>query len=101
MGLSVIKKTSLKIVIFSLSWIGALVIVYFAETPYKKIGALSRSMKFLSSEVARNNAVMPGLALPIGIWIFWISYRNSYDILLALHLLLYLNPWLILDIRPA
>ena len=34
-------------------------------------------------------------------WICWTSYKNGYAGLLVLHLLLLLNPWLIVKMWPA
>ena len=42
--------------------------------------------------------VIPGPVLPVATLICWISYRNRYTGLLALHLLLLLNPCLIVEI---
>ena len=83
-------------------------IVSIAKTASKKIGALIRSMKFLSPEVALylynlpyshvwNTAVMFGLVLLVATWNCWISYRNGYVGLLVLHLLPLLNPWHIVE----
>ena len=71
-------------------------IVSIAKTASKKIGALIRSMKFLSPEVALylykstillNTVVMSGLVLLVATWNCWISYRNGYVGPLVLHLL--------------
>ena len=81
-------------------------VVSIAKTASKKIGALICSMKFLSPEVALyrsksttqhvwNTVVMCGLVLLFATWNCWISYRNGYAVLLVLHLLPLLNPWLI------
>ena len=66
-------------------------IISIAKTASKKIGALIRSMKFLSPEAINlpyihvwNTVVMSGL-LPLKV----------------LHLLLLLNPWLIIEMWPA
>ena len=86
-------------------------IVSVAKTASKKTGALicsmkflTRSMKFLSPEVALylcinlpyghvwKTVVMPGLVLLVATWNCWISYRNGYVGLLVLHLLPLLNP---------
>ena len=63
-------------------------IVCIAKTPSKQNGALIRSMKFISSEVALyvslpydlawNNVIMSGLVIPVVIWIYCASYRNGY-----------------------
>ena len=83
-------------------------IVSIAKTASKKIGALIRSMKFLTSEAAlylykstiwscRNTVVISGMVLLVATWNCWISYRNGYVGLLVLHLLPLLNPWLIVE----
>ena len=83
-------------------------IVSIAKTASKKIGALIRSMRFLSPEVALfsislpygyvwNTVVMSGMVLLVATWNCWISYRNGYVGLLVLHLLSLLNPWLIIE----
>ena len=75
-------------------------IIPIAKTASKKIGALIRPIKFLYPEVALyslawNTVVMSGMVLLAVTWICWISYKNRYAGLLVLHLLLLLNPWLI------
>ena len=78
-------------------------IVSIAKSASKKIGALIRSMKFLSPEVAfylykstirpcMEHCCMSGLVLLVATWNCWISYRNGYAGLLVLHLLPLLNP---------
>ena len=87
-------------------------IISIAKTASKKIGALIRSMKFLSAEVALylykstirplwNTVVTSGLVPPVTTWICKTSYKNGYAGLLVLHLLLLLNPWLIVEMWPA
>ena len=81
------------------------------KTASNKIGALIRSMKFLSREVALylnlpychvwNAVVMSGLMLLDATWNCRISYKNVYAGLLVLHLLSLLNPWLIVEMWPA
>ena len=80
-----------------------------AKTASKKIGALIRSTKFLSPEVALylynlpcdhtwNTVAMSELVLLVATWNCWISYRSRYVGLLILHYLLpLLNPWLIAE----
>ena len=86
--------------------------ISIAKTVSKKIGALTRSMKFLSPEVALyfykstirhvwNTVVMSRLALLVATWNCWISYKNGYARLLILHLLPLWNPWLIDEVWPA
>ena len=77
-------------------------IISIAKTASKKIGALIRSMEFLSPEVALylydyvwNTVVISGLVLLVATWNCWISYKSRYAGLLVLHLLPLLNPWLI------
>ena len=83
-------------------------IVSIAKTASKKIGALICSVKFLSPEVAlylykctiwlcTDTVVMSGLVVVVVTWNCWISYRKGYAGLLVLHLLLLLNPWLIVE----
>ena len=48
-----------------------------------------------------NTVVMFGLVLLVATWNCWISYKNGYAGLLVLHLLLLLNPWLIVEMWPA
>ena len=78
-------------------------IVSIAKTASKKIGALIRSMKFLSPEVALylyKSTIRPYMEYCCHIWAgapscylnCWISYRNGYTGLLVLHLLSLLNP---------
>ena len=80
--------------------------ISIAKTVSKKIGALIRSMKFFSPEVALylsinlpqvhawNTVVMSGLVPLVATWNCPISYKNGYAGLLVLHLLPLLNPWL-------
>ena len=80
-----------------------------AKTASKKIGALIRSMNFLSPAVALhpinlryvqvwNTVVMSGLVVLAATWDCWISYKNGYAGLLVLHLMPLLNLWLIVEI---
>ena len=80
-------------------------IIYIAKTASKKIGALIHSMKFLSPEISINlpyshvcnTVVMSGLVLLVATWNCWISCKYGYAGLLVFHLLLFLNPWLIVE----
>ena len=83
-------------------------IISVAKTASKKIGALIRSVKFHSPEVALylcKSTIRPcmeycclvGLVLLVATWNCWISYRNGYVGLLVLHLRPLLNPWLIVE----
>ena len=87
-------------------------IISIAKTASKKIGALIRSMKFLSPEVAlypykstilscMEYFVMSGLLPLVATWNCWISYKNGYAGLLFLPVLPLLNPWLIVEMWPA
>ena len=73
-------------------------VISIAKTAPKKIGAMIRSMKSFSSQVVlylykstiqpcMNAVVMPGLVLLVASSNCWISYKNVYAGLLALHLL--------------
>ena len=65
----------------------------------KKIGALIRSMKFLSPEVALylyKSTIHPCMEYCCDVW----SSAPSYY-MVVLHLLLLLNPWLIVEMWPA
>ena len=44
-----------------------------------------------------NTVVMSGLVLLVANWNCWINYKNRYAGLLVLHLLPFLNPWLIVE----
>ena len=87
-------------------------IISIDKTASKKIGALIRSMKFLSSEVAPylyKSTICPCMEYCCHIWAgalvatwnCWTSYKNEYAGLLVLHLVLLLNPWLIIEMWPA
>ena len=87
-------------------------IVSIDKTASKKIGALICSVKFLSPEVALylyKSTIQPCMEYcchiwagpPVASWNCWISYRNGYVVLLVLHLLPLLNPWLIIEMWPA
>ena len=51
--------------------------------------------------LALNTVVMSGQVLLIATWISWISYRNGCIGLLVLHLQLLLNPWFVVETKPA
>ena len=78
-------------------------IISVAKTASKKIGALIRSMKFLSPKVALylykstirpcwNTIVMSGMVRLVATWNCWINYKNGYAGLFVLHFLPLLNP---------
>ena len=84
-------------------------IIPAAKTASKKIGALILSLNFLSSEVSFifinlpcklvwNTAVISGLILPVA---SSIQYRSGSIRQLVVHLLPFLNPWLIFRIYTA
>ena len=95
------EKTSFKILglTFSSKLDWGSYIVSIAKTASKKIGALIRSMKFLSPEVALylyKSTIRPCMeycchvwagAPQVATWNCWISYRSRYAGLLVLHLL--------------
>ena len=104
------EKTSFKMLglIFSskLNW--GSYIVSIAKTASKKIGALIRSMKFLSSEVALylyKSTIQPCIEYCCHVWAGAPScYLELLDKLqkricrtVGLHLLPLLNPWLIVE----
>ena len=87
-------------------------IISISKTSSKKIGALVRSMKFLSPEVALY--LYKSTIHPCMEYCFHISpvaascylklldkLQNEYAGLLVLYLLLLLNPWLIIELCPA
>ena len=87
-------------------------IISIAKTVFKKIGALTRSMKLLSPEIdlhlyksaythVWNTLVMPGLVPLVANWNCKTSYKNKYAGLLVLHLLLLLNIWVTVKMWPA
>ena len=78
-------------------------IISIAKTASKKIGALIRSMKLLSPEVALylyKSTIHPCMEYCCHIWAGAPSC-SGYARLLLLHLLLLLNPWLIVEMWPA
>ena len=82
--------------------------ISIAKTASKKIGALICSVKFLSPEVAlylHKSIIQPWMEYCCHVWAgapscyhCWISYKNEYAGLLVLHLLLLLNPRLVIEI---
>ena len=87
-------------------------IICIAKTASKKIGALIRSMKFLSPEVALHlykSTIRPSMEYCSHVWAGAPScyldlldkLQKRYAELLVLHLLLLLNPWLIVEMWPA
>ena len=107
------EKSSLKMLwltfSFKLNW--GYYIISIAMNASKKIGALIRYMKFLLRlfcistnlpyDYVWNTVVTSGLVLLVGTWNCQTSYKNEYTGLLVLHLLLLLNPWLIVEMWPA
>ena len=78
----------------------------------KKIGAVIRSMKSHSLEVALHiykSTIYPcmkycspsGLWPQVATWNCYTSYKSKYVGLKVLHLLLLLNPWLDVEMWPA
>ena len=83
-------------------------IITIAKIASKKIGALIRSMKFLSPEVAlylykstirpcMENCCHVSAGAPSCYLICWISYKSEHAGLLVLYLLSVLNPWLVVE----
>ena len=86
-------------------------IISIAKTASRKIVALIRSVKFLSPEVALylyKSTICPCMEYCCHVWAgapscyldLLTSYKNGYAGLLVLHLLLLLNPWLIVEMWP-
>ena len=95
---------------FKLDWVSY--IISIAKTAFKKIGALICSMKFLSPEVALHlykSSIHTCMEYHCQVWAGAPSsflelldkLQNKYAGLLFLHLLLLLNPWLIVKMWPA
>ena len=87
-------------------------IISIAKTASKKTRALIRSMKFLSPEVAlylNKSTIHPCMEYCCHVWAGAPScylklldkLENEYTGLLVFHLLLLLNPWLIVKIWPV
>ena len=87
-------------------------IASIAKTASKKIGAIIRSMKFISPEVALylyKSTIRPCMDYCCHVWAGAPScyvelldkLQNDYAGLLVPHLLLLLNPWLIIEMWPA
>ena len=83
-------------------------IISITNTATKKIGALIRSLKFLSPEVAlylykstiqscMGDSCHVWAGALVATWNCYISYKNRYVGLLVLHLLPLCNPWLIIE----
>ena len=73
-------------------------IISIAKTASKKIGPLIRSMMFLSPKIVLylyKSTIRPCMEYCCHIWAGALSYYLDYAELLVLHLLLLLNPWLI------
>ena len=74
--------------------------ISIAKTASKKFGALIRSMKFLSPEVALyiyKSTICPCMEYCCHFW----AGAPSYYLDLILHLLILLNLWLIVEMWPA
>ena len=93
-----------------LDWVSY--IIFIVKTVSNKIGALIRSMMFLSPEVALylyKSTIRLCMEYCCHVWAGASScylelldkLQNRYAGLLVLHLLLLLNPWLIVKIWPA
>ena len=97
---------------FLLNWIGVLTLSLLLKLPPRKLEPWFVLWSFfflrllyifisLPYDLAWNAVVMSGLVLLVTTWICWISYKNRYAGMLVLHLLLLLNPWLIVEMYPA
>ena len=86
--------------------------ISIAQTASKKIGALIRSMKFLSTEVTfylQKSTIRPCMEYCCHVWAGAPScflelvdkLKDGYAEPLVLHLLPLLNPWLIVEMQPA
>ena len=104
------EKSSFKMLVLSFSskLYCSSCIISIAKTTSKKIGALIRSMKFLSPEVALylyQSTIRPYMEYRCHVWAGAPScyselldkLQNGYAVLLVLHLLPLLNPWLIVE----
>ena len=88
-------------------------VISIAKTASKKIGALTRSMKFISPEVALclyKSTIRPCVRILLS-RLGWCpqllhgnarqATKNEFAGLLVLHLLLLLNPWLTVEMWPT
>ena len=108
------EKSSFKMLglTFSSKWYWGSYIISIAKTASKKIGALIHYMKFLSPEVALylyKSTICPCMEYCCHVWAgapsCYLQLLNKLHIqisaYLVLHLLLLLNPWLIVKMWPA
>ena len=109
------EKSSFKMLelIFSSKLDWSSYIISVAKTASKKFGALIRSMKFLSPEVALylyKSTICPCMEYCCHVWAGTPScylelldkpQKRLWSVWLVLHLLLPLNPWLIVKMWPA
>ena len=97
---------------FSSKYDGGSCIISIAKTISKKTGALIRSMKFLSPDVARylyKSTMRPCMKYCCHVWTgapscqmkILNTLQKRYLELLVLHLLDLLNIWLTVEIKPA
>ena len=95
---------------YKLDWVSQ--IISIAKTTSKKIGVFICSLKFFLLRLfcfsvnppinhVWNIVVTSGLVPLVATWNCQASYKSEYAGLLVLHLLLLLNPWLIIEMWPA
>ena len=106
MGGSILeKKSSFKMLGFTFSsklgW--GSYIISIARTASKKIGGLKLLRISINLPYAHvwNTVATSGLVPPVATWICYTNYKNGYAGLLVLHLLLFLNLWLTVEMWPA
>ena len=58
----------------------------------------ARSSLIVLKFVMQDTVFMPGLVFLVATWNFWKSYKKGYAVLVVLHLLSLMNPWLIVEI---
>ena len=96
-----------------LNWIGVLTLSLLLKKPPRKFEFIKFALKsfflvrllYISINIpyghVSNTVVISGLVPLVATWNCQRSYKNEYAGLLVLHLLLFLNPWLIVEMWPA
>ena len=97
------EKWSFKVLVltFSSKWDWGSYMISIAKTASKKIGTLGCMTKFLSPEVALYLYKSTIHSCKENCCHVWAGAPSCYLELLVFHLLLLLNPWLIVDLWPA
>lgn len=89
-----------------LYWIEVLTLPQLLNWP-KEIGAMICSVKFFIQKLcfskfsawhSLNTIFIPGLVLVIVTWVCWISCKNEYIMLMFLHVVLFSNSWIKVEI---